>query len=46
MMKATMVRLPAELRRRAKVKAAETDTSLQELITRALEEYLDKEGKR
>ena len=46
MLKATVVRLPVDLVRRVKIAAVQRDTSLQQLVTAALEAYLDKEGKR
>jgi predicted HicB family RNase H-like nuclease len=42
MLKSTMVRLPPDLLRRAKIAAVERDTSLQQLVTEALEAYLRK----
>jgi predicted HicB family RNase H-like nuclease len=42
MLKPTMVRLPPDLLRRAKIEAVERDTSLQKLVTEALEAFLRK----
>jgi hypothetical protein len=46
MLKATIVRLPVDLLRRAKIAAVERDSSLQQLITAAIEDYLKKGGNR
>jgi len=46
MLKSTMVRLPPDLLRRAKIAAVERDSSLQKLVTEALEAFLRKEGRR
>ena len=43
MLKPTMVRLPPDLLRRAKIAAVERDTSLQQLVTEALDAFLHKE---
>lgn len=40
MLRATIVRLPDNLLRRAKKAAIDYDTSLQQLVTKALESYL------
>lgn len=40
----TSLRMPADLRQRAKVYAAKSDTSLQAVVVAALEEYLKKRG--
>ncbi len=46
MLKATLVRLPADLLRQAKIAAVERDQSLQQLITTAIENHLKKGEKR
>jgi predicted HicB family RNase H-like nuclease len=46
MLKPTMVRLPADLLKRAKIEAVERDSSLQDLIAQALETFLQKVGHR
>lgn len=40
----TSLRMPSDLRSRAKVWAAKNDTSLQAVVVAALEEYLKKRG--
>jgi predicted HicB family RNase H-like nuclease len=45
MLKPTMVRLPPDLLRRAKIAAVERDTSLQQLVTEALDAFLRKGGR-
>jgi predicted HicB family RNase H-like nuclease len=46
MLKATVIRLPPDLLRRAKHAAIERGTSLQQMVTDALEAHLGKETKR
>lgn len=42
MLKQTVIRLPADLHRRARIAALDRDTTLQALIAKALEAYLRK----
>ena len=42
----TTIVLPADLHRRARIRAAETDTDLRTVVIRALEEFLSKPVKR
>ena len=46
MLKATLVRLPVDLLKEAKLAAIQEDSTLQQLITTAIETYLRKGGKR
>lgn len=46
MLKPLLVRVPADLFKRTKIAAAERDTSLQDVVTKALEAYLGNGGKR
>jgi predicted HicB family RNase H-like nuclease len=46
MLKATLVRLPEDLLRRAKIAAIQRGTSLQQMVTDALGAHLTKEVKR
>jgi predicted HicB family RNase H-like nuclease len=46
MLKQMIVRVPAELLRKAKKAAIDRDTSLQQMVTEALEGYLRKEVRR
>jgi predicted HicB family RNase H-like nuclease len=46
MLKATVIRLPPDLLRRAKHAAIERDTSLQQMVADLLEAHLVKETKR
>jgi predicted HicB family RNase H-like nuclease len=46
MLRATIVRLPVDLLKRAKISAVKRDSSLNQLITEAIEAYLKKEGER
>jgi hypothetical protein len=46
MLKATVIRLPPDLLRRAKHTAIEHDTSIQQMVTDLLEAHLGKEAKR
>ena len=46
MLKATVIRLPPDLLRRAKHAAIEHGTSLQQMVTDLLEAHLGKEAKR
>jgi hypothetical protein len=38
----TTIEIPADLHRRARIRAAETDTDFRTIVIRALEEYLAK----
>ena len=44
--KKTTVVIPADLHRRARIRAAETDTDFRTIVIRALEEYLSRPAKR
>lgn len=46
MLKSMIVRVPDELLRRAKKAAIDRDTTLQALVTEALETHLKREGRR
>jgi predicted HicB family RNase H-like nuclease len=46
MLKATVIRLPPDLLRRAKIAAIERSTSLQQMVADALEAHLGKETNR
>jgi hypothetical protein len=44
--KKTTIVIPADLHRRARIRAAETDTDFRSIVIRALEEYLMKPAKK
>lgn len=43
--KKTTIVIPAEIHRRARIRAAETDTDFRTIVIRALEEFLSKPAK-